>query len=80
MITASDEAIRQAIHRNLQRLLKKRKLKVSDLVTLTGEPPNTIYRISRGDNTPTVSTLYAIARALDTTVDFLISENLSEET
>lgn len=78
MVTDTDEVMRVRISQNLRRLLAKRGLNVRDLVGLSHEPHNTVYRIVRGDNTPSVATLSALARALDTTIDYLISENLPE--
>lgn len=72
MITASE--VRENVAANLRRLIDDRGWSVAKLIVKTGVPQNTMYRILRGDNEPSVSHLAAICDALGCSIDKVISE------
>src|SRR5947207_9470591 len=51
------------MHRNL------RKMRVSELARAVGVTPSLISQIERGNSRPSVATLFALAEALDVSVD-----------
>jgi transcriptional regulator with XRE-family HTH domain len=59
---------------NVTRILESRGLSVADLVESTGEPPNTIYRLCRGDNVPLADLVDVVARSLDVSVERLFQK------
>src|SRR5215211_7488799 len=57
---------------------KDRRLKVSELARMVGVSPSLISQIERGQSQPSVSTLFALAEALDVPVDaFFAKEGAS---
>jgi transcriptional regulator with XRE-family HTH domain len=54
---------------------KERHLKVSELARLVGVSPSLISQIERGQSQPSVSTLFALAEALEVPVDAFFAED-----
>lgn len=67
------ETAKANISANVRRLLDERGMSVYQLAKKTGEPPNTVYRIARGDNEPGTVLLCRIAEALECTMDDLLA-------
>lgn len=67
------ESAKQNISSNVRRILEERGMSVYRLAIATKEPPNTVYRIVRGENEPGTVVLARIAEALECTVDELLS-------
>jgi transcriptional regulator with XRE-family HTH domain len=57
---------------------KDRHLKVSELARAVGVSPSLISQIERGQSQPSVSTLFALAEALDVPVDAFFAESADE--
>src|SRR5262249_2985669 len=57
---------------------KERHLKVSELARAVGVSPSLISQIERGQSQPSVSTLFALAEALDVPVDAFFAEGSDE--
>ena len=57
---------------------KERHLKVSELARAVGVSPSLISQIERGQSQPSVSTLFALAEALDVPVDAFFAEGAEE--
>src|SRR4051812_44780761 len=54
---------------------RQRKLKVSELAREIGVTPSLISQIERGNSRPSVATLFALAEALDVSVDVFAGRN-----
>lgn len=72
VLTTND--IRANIAANLRRMLADRQWSVLDLVEKSGVPQNTVYRIVRGENEPSITHMAAICDTLGCSIDRLISE------
>src|SRR5215475_11005580 len=57
---------------------KERHLKVSELARSVGVSPSLISEIERGQSQPSVSTLFALAEALDVPVDAFFAKGADE--
>jgi transcriptional regulator with XRE-family HTH domain len=57
---------------------KERHLKVSELARAVGVSPSLISQIERGQSQPSVSTLFALAEALDVPVDAFFAKGADE--
>lgn len=66
--------IRGNVAVNLRRLLDDREWSVATLIAKSGVPHNTVYRILRGENEPSLSHLAAICDVLGCSIDKIISE------
>ena len=61
------------MHRNL------RKMRVSELARAVGVTPSLISQIERGTTGPSVATLFALAEALDISVDVFANRALDDD-
>jgi transcriptional regulator with XRE-family HTH domain len=59
---------------------KERELKVSELARMVGVSPSLISQIERGQSQPSVSTLFALAEALEVPVDAFFAEDVPAAT
>ena len=70
----ADEHLERLAER-LRRLRIRRGWKQRDLAAAAGVAASTVARYERGSDEPTLGTLIKLARALDTSVSYLIGEN-----
>ena len=71
MMTSDD--IRENIAENLRRMLEDRAWNTAKLVERSGVPTNTVYRILRGENEPSLTHIAAICDVLGCSIDRVIS-------
>lgn len=76
MINVKNKALIKAIGIKIRELRIKNKLSQEDLSNEADVPLSQIGRIERGENNPTVSTLYVIAKALDIDLKVLVDVKL----
>ena len=76
MINVKNKALIKAIGIKIRELRIKNKLSQEDLSNEADVPLSQIGRIERGENNPTVSTLYVIAKALDIDLKVLVDVRL----
>ncbi|WLD11858.1 helix-turn-helix domain-containing protein [Planctellipticum variicoloris] len=70
----TDDEVKEHLSANLQRLLSLRGWTGVKLAQESGESQPTISRLLHGDHVPKVGTLTRVAAALDTSVDYLLSD------
>jgi len=67
-----NESIIIAFGANLRKMRESKKISQEDLAYTADIPINQVGRIERGEINTTISTIYALAKALDTTVEDLV--------
>lgn len=75
MNAVDDELAKRVIAANVQRLLLKKGLSGRQLADMTGDTPMRINDLIRGRHTPGIGVVTRVAAALDTSVDFLLTEH-----
>jgi transcriptional regulator with XRE-family HTH domain len=63
------DAVVDGLGQEVARQRKQKQLKVSELARMVGVSPSLISQIERGHSQPSVSTLFALSKALGTSVD-----------
>jgi transcriptional regulator with XRE-family HTH domain len=76
---ARNPELARNIAANINRILGARGLSPADLIEATGEPPNTIYRLCRGENVPLADLVDVVARTLDVSVDRLLEKPVQKK-
>lgn len=69
----TESEARSNIATNLRRALDDREMSVADLIEKTKVPHNTVYRMLRGDNQPSVAHLATICDALQVSMDKIVA-------
>jgi transcriptional regulator with XRE-family HTH domain len=72
VINVKNKAIVKAVGERIRELRTERGLSQEDLANEAEVPLSQIGRIERGENNPTISTLYVIALALDVELTVLV--------
>lgn len=72
MNNVRNESIIIAFGANLRKMRESKKISQEDLAYTADIPINQVGRIERGEINTTISTIYALAKALDTTVEDLV--------
>lgn len=73
-----DDNIRKALGKRVKQLRKDKGWTQKELANQIGSSYAQLNKYEAGQNTPPLDRLLLLAETLDTTVDFLISGNLSE--
>lgn len=76
MINVKNRELVKALGDRIQKLRKKQGLSQLDLANEADVPLSQIGRIERGENNPTISTLYVIANALKVDLKTLVDVKL----
>lgn len=74
-MTPADRRIRNTLGTNLRRAMAEKGMSQAALAKATGVPLMTINRMIRGENRPLVVTVQKVAKALETSVDSLLTPN-----
>ena len=72
MINVKNKALVRAIGERIREQRLKLKMTQEELSNEAEVPLSQIGRIERGENNPTISTLYVLAKALETDLKFLV--------
>lgn len=76
MINVKNKELAKALGERIQTLRKKRGISQLALADEADIPLSQIGRIERGENNPTISTLYVIATALEVDLKMLVDVKL----
>lgn len=66
------DEIRSNIAANLRRAIDDRGWSVATLIEKSGVPQNTVYRILRGENEPSITHLWALCETLGMSMDRIV--------
>lgn len=78
VINVKNKGLVTAIGNKIRSLRIQKELSQEDLANEAEIPLSQIGRIERGENNPTVSTLYVIAKALDVELKVLVDVKLGK--
>ena len=70
----TDEQARSNIAANLRRAIDTQSVNISKMVKETGVPQNTLYRMLRGENQPSVAHLATLCDYLQVSMDKIVAE------
>ncbi|SDW41430.1 Helix-turn-helix [Hydrobacter penzbergensis] len=76
MINVKNKKLVTAIGKRIRALREEQELSQEDLANEADVPLSQIGRIERGENNPTISTLYVIAKALKVDLKVLVDVKL----
>ena len=72
MINVRNYALVKAIGYKIREIRLSKNISQEELSYISDLPPSQIGRIERGENNPTISSLYAIAEALEVELKLLV--------
>lgn len=78
MINVKNITLVKALGARIRELRLQKEMSQEDLANEADVPLSQIGRIERGENNPTISTLYVIAQALDTDLKSLVDIKLKK--
>ena len=68
----SDDKLLNKISENLSRIRKEQRYTQRELAELAGLNPNYYAKVERGEKTPSLKTLYLIAKAMKITITEIV--------